>query len=86
MSATKEDNMKSKKGSVELIFIVLLGLMIWVGSGRTDAQKAQSRADVEKSFGQPKGNVITKFTTYGEMTDAQKKEFDKMSADSPTYW
>jgi len=78
--------MKSRKGSVELIFIVLVGLMVWAGSGRTDAEKAQSRIDCEKSFGQPKGNVITKFTTYSEMTDAQKKEFDKTSPDSPTYW
>jgi len=78
--------MKSKKGSVELIFIVLVGLMILVNQGKTDEQKAQSRADVEKSFGQPKGNVITSFKTYSQMTDAEKATFDKTSPDSPTFW
>ena len=74
---TKEDNMKSKKGSVELIFIVLVGLMIWYGSTLTPEQQAQSRAECEKSFGSSPKNTITKWTNYSEMTDTEKLEMDK---------
>ena len=78
--------MKSKKGSVELIFIVLVWLMVWAGSGKTEAQIATDRADIQKSFGQPKGNVITGVKLYSQMTDAEKAQFDKTSPDSPSFW
>jgi hypothetical protein len=73
--------MKSKKGSVELIFIVLVGLMVWAGSGRTDAEKAQGRIDVEKSFGQPKGNVLVLVDKLSEKKTVMN-EFDRTGSSS----
>ena len=74
--------MKSKKGFAEVtLFIVLVGLMVWVGSGRTDAEKAQSRADVEKSFGQPKGNTLVFVDKLNEKKTVMN-EFDRTSSSS----
>ena len=76
----KEDNMKSKKGFVDLVFLAgmgLMGLMIWYGSTMTPEQQAQSRAECEKSFGSSPKNTITKWTNYSEMTDVEKLAMDK---------
>lgn len=46
----------------------------------------EDRADIQKSFGAKQGNVITAWVNYSDMTEAQKKEFDKTSPNSPSFW
>jgi hypothetical protein len=79
--------MKSKKGFVDVtvICIVLILGMIWYGSTLTPEEQRQSRIDCEKSFGSPKGNVISGIKFYSDMTDAEKAEFDKYDPYSPSY-
>jgi hypothetical protein len=55
--------------------------MVWAGSGRTDAENAQSRVDVEKSFGQPKGNVLEFVDKLNEKKTVMN-EFDRTSSSS----
>ena len=64
--------MKSKKGSVELIFIVLVGLMVWVGS-KTENYK--------KSFASPELNKLTIVDKLNEKKTVMN-EFDRTSSSS----
>ena len=76
--------MKSKKGFVDFVTILgiaLIGGMIWYGSTKSPAEQAQSRADVEKSFGQPKGNVLVFVDKLNEKKTVMN-EFDRTSSSS----
>ena len=78
--------MKSRKGIVDVLLFGSLIMVCLVINGINKPYNAEDRADIQKSFGQKQGNVITAFSTYSNMTDEQKKEFDKSSPNSPTYW
>lgn len=75
--------MKSKKGFADLVlvFVLCVGVMVLSNAGRTDAQKVQTKADVEKSFGQPKGNVLVFVDKLNEKPTVMN-DFDRTSSSS----
>lgn len=75
-----------KKGFADLLLFGGLIIVCLIVNGISKPYNSQDRADIDKSFGQPKGNVITSFKTYSEMTDAEKATFDKTSPNSPSFW
>jgi predicted house-cleaning NTP pyrophosphatase (Maf/HAM1 superfamily) len=78
--------MKSKKGFAEFFLIGSLIIVCLAINAISKPYNAEDRADIEKSFGQPKGNVISGIKLYSQMTDSEKAEFDKTSPTSASFW
>lgn len=77
--------MKSKKGFAEFFLIGGLIIVCLAINAISKPYNSEDRADIQKSFGQSKGNTIDGIKFYSQMTDKEKAEFDTMSGDSPTY-
>lgn len=78
--------MKSKKGFADLVLFGCLLIGCLIVNGMSKPYNAEDRADIQKSFGQKQGNVITGIKTYSDMTVAEKAEIDSHSAQSPSFW
>jgi hypothetical protein len=75
-----------KKGFADIVLFGGLIMLCLVINNLGKPYNAQDRADIQKSFGQKQGNVITGIKTYSDMTVAEKAEMDSHSAQSPSFW
>lgn len=68
------------KGFADVMLFGALIIVCLIVNGMGKPYNAQDRVDIQKSFRQKQGNVIT------TLTEAQKIEFDKTSPNSPSFW